>query len=55
MAVAALAAGVLHQFLPETFRVSPRWIYPVFLIAFLVLLIVGDPGLIDRHSNSVMP
>jgi len=49
MAVAALTAGVLHQLLPATFRVSPHWVYPAFLIAFLVMLIVGDPGRIDRE------
>ena len=48
MVSAALAAGVLHQLLPESFRVEPHWIYPVFLVVFLVVLIVGDPGVIDR-------
>ncbi len=49
MATAALAAGVLHELLPATFRVPPHWVYPVFLGVFLVLLIAGDPGLIDRQ------
>ena len=49
MAVAALAAGIMHQFMPATFRVSPQWVYPTFLLVFLVVLIAGDPGLIDRQ------
>lgn len=48
MVSAALAAGVLHQLLPESFRVEPHWLYPMFLVVFLVVLIVGDPGVIDR-------
>lgn len=51
MAAAALTAGVLHQLLPDSFRVSPHWVYPVFLAAFLVVLIAGDPGLIDRQRT----
>lgn len=49
MALATLTAGVLHQFLPADFLVSPRWIFPAFLVVFLGVLIAGDPGLIDRQ------
>jgi hypothetical protein len=51
MAVAALAAVALHQLMPADFRVSPHWMYPVFMVAFLVVLIVGDPGRIDRQRR----
>src|SRR4051794_1853599 len=51
MAVAALAAVGLHQLMPGDFRVSPHWMYPVFMIAFLVVLVVGDPGRIDRQRG----
>lgn len=51
MVAAALAAGVLHELLPGSFRLAPHWIYPVFLVVFLVLLIAGDPGLIDRDRR----
>jgi hypothetical protein len=51
MAVAALAAVVLHQFMPADFRVSPHWMYPAFMVAFLVVLVVGDPGRIDRQRR----
>ncbi|SDC25925.1 hypothetical protein SAMN05216410_1500 [Sanguibacter gelidistatuariae] len=49
MAVATLAAGGLHQLLPKEFLVSPRWVFPAFLLVFLGVLVAGDPGLIDRQ------
>jgi hypothetical protein len=49
MATAVVVAGVLHQLLPEDFRVSPAWVYPSFLAVLLIVLIVGDPGRIDRQ------
>jgi hypothetical protein len=51
MAVAALATVVLHQLMPPDFRVSPHWIYPTFMVAFLIVLVVGDPGRIDRQRR----
>ena len=53
MALAAITAAVLHQLLPDDFRPSPHWIYPVLMGLFLVLLIAGDPGLIDRERRSL--
>ena len=51
MVAAASAAGVLHEFLPGSFRLAPHWLYPTFLVVFLVVLIAGDPGLIDRDRR----
>jgi hypothetical protein len=51
MAVAALAAVGLHQLMPADFRVSPHWMYPAFMVAFLAVLVVGDPGRIDRQRR----
>ena len=51
MAVAALAAVGLHQLMPSDFRVPPHWMYPAFLVVFLVVLVVGDPGRIDRQRR----
>ena len=51
MVAAALTAGVLHELLPESFRLAPHWVYPVFLVVFLVVLVAGDPGLIDRDRR----
>jgi len=51
MAVAALTAALLHSQLPEDFRLQPRAVYPVIMTVFLVLLIAGDPGLINRERK----
>ena len=49
--MAAVAAVALHELMPADFRASPHWLYPVFMIAFLAVLIVGDPGRIDRQQR----
>ena len=51
MVAAALTAVGLHQLMPGDFRVSPHWMYPAFMVAFLVILVVGDPGRIDRQRR----
>ncbi len=53
MALAVLAAGVLYLFVPADFRVSEatHYGYPALLVVFLVVLIIGDPGRIDRESR----
>lgn len=51
MAVAALCAVALHQLMPADFRISPHWMYPAFMVGFLVILVVGDPGRIDRQRR----
>jgi hypothetical protein len=51
MVLAVLATGVIHEFLPLDFQVIPHSliVYPLFLLMFLGVLIVGDPGRIDRE------
>jgi uncharacterized membrane protein len=51
MAAAVLLTAILHEFLPGDFRVRPHWVYPVFIGLFLVILVVGDPGRIDRDRR----
>jgi len=51
MTLAVVVAMVMHQVLPEDFRLAPLWIYPVVMSAFLVMLIAGDPGLINRERR----
>jgi len=51
MAGAALSAVVLHQLMPSDFRLAPHWIYPAFMVVFLLILVVGDPGRIDRERR----
>ena len=53
MAVAVLTVGVLQQLLPEDFRTAPFlfYLYPIVLTCFLIVLVIGDPGRIDRDRR----
>ena len=53
MAAAVMIVGLLFELLPSDFQMFPdqSFVYPVFLAAFLVVLIVGDPGRIDRQRR----
>jgi hypothetical protein len=52
MALAVLAAGGLRAALPPELRNGDaRWAFLVILIALLAILVVGDPGRIDRDST----
>ncbi len=53
MALAVLVAGGLFLLIPEDFRVSDASVvaYPAFLLVLLGILIVGDPGRIDREKR----
>ncbi len=48
MAVAVLTTGVLHDLLPRTFQLSPRGSYTFVMVVLLGILVIGDPGRIDR-------
>ena len=51
MAVAALTAGGLRATLPPELRFGDaRWLFVLVVTALLAVLIVGDPGRIDRDS-----
>ncbi|MFF7590547.1 hypothetical protein ACFZCK_23980 [Kitasatospora purpeofusca] len=50
VAVAVVGAGLLHVALPASYRVDPVWVVPVVLFTLLVVLVVGDPGRIDRQK-----
>jgi hypothetical protein len=50
VATAIAVAGALHVALPERYRVQPGWLIPAVLVALLAVLIVGDPGRIDRQK-----
>lgn len=50
VALAILAAGGLHVALPAQYRVNPRWVVPLVLLILLAVLIIGDPGRIDRQK-----
>lgn len=51
MLSAVVAIGVLHAFLPDDFLVAGPWVFQVVLLLFLAVLVVGDPGRIDRRRT----
>ena len=52
MALAVLAAGGLRAALPSQLRNGDtRWAFIVVVVALLAVLVVGDPGRIDRDST----
>lgn len=48
MAAAILAVAVLHATLPAQLTVQTSSLLPWFAVAILLLLVIGDPGRIDR-------
>ena len=42
--------GRPYVVLPAQYRVNPRWVVPVVLLVLLAVLIIGDPGRIDRQK-----
>ena len=53
MAVAVLAVIGLTLLLPHSLIVRPRWGVPLLEGLLLVLVIIGDPGKIDRRDKRV--
>ncbi|MEZ5116417.1 MAG: hypothetical protein R2737_09130 [Candidatus Nanopelagicales bacterium] len=53
MALAVAVAAGLYLVLPPDFRLTEAavWAYPAFLLGLLVVLILGDPGRIDRERR----
>jgi hypothetical protein len=52
MALAVLAAGGLRAVLPPELRSGDaRWVFVVVVFVLLAILIIGDPGRIDRDSR----
>lgn len=52
MALAVLAAGGLRAALPSQLRNGDtRWAFIVVVVALLAILVIGDPGRIDRDST----
>ena len=51
MALAVLAAGGLRAALPAQLRDhDARWVFVVVVVVLLAVLVIGDPGRIDRDS-----
>ena len=51
VALAIIVAAGLHVALPATYRVQPVWVVPAVLLGLLAVLIVGDPGRIDKQKT----
>ncbi|HEV8277360.1 MAG TPA: hypothetical protein VGQ26_16935 [Streptosporangiaceae bacterium] len=51
VALAIIVVAGLHVILPARYRVQPAWVVPAVLLALLAVLIVGDPGRIDRQKT----
>jgi hypothetical protein len=51
MATAVLSVALLQELIPEDFRIMPRFVYPTVLGCFLAVLVIGDPGRIDRERR----
>lgn len=47
---AIMAVAGLHMLLPDYFRIDPIWMAPLLLVTLLVVLVLGDPGRIDRQK-----
>ncbi len=51
MAIAVLLTGLMRTFLPPQLRLhDARWVFLALLVVLVVVLIVGDPGRIDRQA-----
>jgi len=51
VAVAIVTAAMLHVALPATYRLDPAWVVPAVMFTLLAVLIIGDPGRIDRQKT----
>lgn len=50
VAAAIVVVAGLHVALPARYRVHPVWLLPVVVLGLLAVLIIGDPGRIDRQK-----
>lgn len=48
-ATAMIVVAGLHAALPASYRVRPAWLFPAVILALVAVLIIGDPGRIDRR------
>ena len=50
VATAIIVVAGLHAVLPTQYRTRPVWLLPAVVLALLAVLIIGDPGRIDRQK-----
>ncbi len=53
MATAVLTAVALQVVVPHRGRVPGWWVFPILEVVMLVVLIIRDPGRIDRRSEAL--
>jgi hypothetical protein len=53
MVGAVIAAIVLTVLLPDELRLGPNWLLPAIEAVLLVVLVIGDPGVISRRSRAL--
>ena len=51
VALAIIVVAGLHVALPAKYRENPSWVAPAVILALLAVLIIGDPGRIDRQKT----
>jgi len=51
VAVAIIVVAGLHVALPARYRVHPVWLFPAVVLVLLAVLVIGDPGRIDRQKT----
>jgi hypothetical protein len=51
VALAIIVVAGLHVALPAKYRANPPWVGPAVLLVLLAVLIIGDPGRIDRQKT----
>jgi hypothetical protein len=53
MALAVLVSALMYLLIPAQFRVAEafHYLYPAFLLLLLAILVIGDPGRIDREKR----
>src|SRR5262245_2125668 len=53
MTIAVLVLVCLPLWLPERYTLGPNWLLPTIEALFLVAIVIGDPGRIDRRSTAM--
>jgi len=50
VALAIITVVAMHVALPAKYRINPPWVLPAVLLVLLAILIIRDPGRIDRQK-----
>jgi uncharacterized membrane protein len=53
LVVTLLVATIIPLLLPDELLPGPRWLFPVVIFALMTIMLILDPGRIDRQSRQV--